>query len=502
MTNQHPSTENLLALRDNELSPWRRALLRRHIQNCTLCQQEIDIMNTISHELRADENAPQSTLIADDVVTPDQSTLSPALRDRILSQLPSAPNTDAVKSIPDRPRVTWLEWGGLAAACVVLLSFGVTYFGGNRARENARRATPVEPESRVASGSAENFGSRDSARSLFGSRDVNVAAAPPSYQQRLPSPGAGPAATDSLTSNNFARSQFADGHVRSRNTVNGALTIDGARSQPTQRQLRGAIDAASPSSGAASAGSAGNIAASLPSSLRRVHKEARIGVAVARVEDSGEAVEAMTKSAGGFVLSNALTTGGNGLKSANLSLRVPVGQFETVLSRIAKLGTVKSKNVAGEDITERFSDADQAERVLNSELSVKESMLQAALQREKESQKKKRADSYRVSWQQRADVRQLRIQTAQARARLELLKKVSELSNIEVELNEKPVVPGTAGFTEELGRTSREAFASFAIAVRVPINVLIWILAYAPLWLPLILIYRFATKHYARGATD
>lgn len=476
MTNQHPSTENLLALRDNELSPWRRALLRRHIQNCTRCQQEIDIMNTISHQLRADENAPQSTLMADEAVAPDQSTLSPDLRDRILSQLPSAPNTDAVKATPTRPRVTWLEWGGLAAACVLLIGFGLSFMSGSGSREQADMVSQQSPPSETFRNPITN-----SSRSVAESSYVADA----------------PAVTDSLASNNFARQRLADRfETESKFKTENKLAI-------TQREMRGsneAVDATARSSGAASAGasSANNIATSLPSSLRRVHKEARIGVAVARVEDSGEAVEAMTKSAGGFVLSNALTTGGNGLKSANLSLRVPVGQFETVLSRIAKLGTVKSKNVAGEDITERFSDADQAERVLNSELSVKESMLQAALQREKESQKKKSTDTYRVSWQQRADVRQLRIQTAQARARLELLKKVSELSNIEVELNEKPVVPGTAGFTEELGRTSREAFASFAVAVRVPINILIWILAYAPLWLPLILIYRFATRHYGR----
>lgn len=493
MTNQHcPPTEDLLAFRDNELSPWRRAWLRRHLQNCTHCRKEIDIMNTISHELRADEGAPQSTLMAGEPATPDQSTLSPALRDRILSQLPqTSSNIDAVKAAPNRQRVTWLEWGGLAAACVVLVAFGLTFMGRRVSNTfNAAASQMVADESGTT-----RF--RNSISSGGGMAKNPPPLASPSYQPRLSAPSGGPAATDSV---------FYDGHVKSAQP-RFAERLEIRNKVETQRALRGAVDAAAASSaetnaGSAGVSSAGNIAASLPSSLRRVHKEARIGVAVARVEDSGEAVEAMTKSAGGFVLSNALTTGGNGLKSANLSLRVPVGQFETVLSRIAKLGTVKSKNVAGEDITERFSDADQAERVLNSELSVKESMLQAALQREKESQKKKRVDSYRVSWQQRADVRQLRIQTAQARARLELLKKVSELSNIEVELNEKPVVPGTAGFTEELGRTSREAFASFAIAVRVPINVLIWILAYAPLWLPLILIYRFATKHYGRRVAD
>ena len=345
------------------------------------------------------------------------------------------------------------------AACVVLLSFGVSYFGGHRARENARRATQDDAVFR------------------------NPLSASSRSIEQWNAPSAAPSTTDSMASNNLAQERFAQR----------------LRSEPEilHRNPQSLENSAGAS---AKLGTSNNIAADLPSTLRRVHKEARIGVGVARVEDSSEAVEAMVKSAGGFVLSNALTTGGNGLKSANLSLRVPVGQFETVLSRIAKLGTVRSKNVAGEDITERFSDADQAERVLNSELSVKESMLQAALQREKEAQKKK--DSYRVSWQQRADVRQLRIQAAQARARLELLKKVSELSNIEVELNEKPAPPQAAGFTEELGRTSREAFASFAIAVRVPINILIWILAYAPLWLPLILIYRFATKHYVRGSVD
>src|SRR5205807_4610459 len=89
---------------------------------------------------------------------------------------------------------------------------------------------------------------------------------------------------------------------------------------------------------------------------RYVKKEANITVEVDRLEEKSDAVEQMVKEVGGYVANNQLTTGEDGLKSASLTVKVPVPQFETMLSRFAKLGEVKAKNVTGEDITEQVSD--------------------------------------------------------------------------------------------------------------------------------------------------
>ena len=60
-----------------------------------------------------------------------------------------------------------------------------------------------------------------------------------------------------------------------------------------------------------------------------------------------------------------------------MTVKVPVTQFETTLGQIAKLGSVQSKNVTGEDITEKASDADQTENVLETDVQNSEARLKA-----------------------------------------------------------------------------------------------------------------------------
>jgi hypothetical protein len=460
------SLEELLAYRDHELPTWRRVLVRRHLQRCDLCRQEIQLMTQITEELKTEElQGGENT---------SQSTLPPVLRSRILSQLPQITESESVKQRTgsnavsrSRPRLMWLEWSGLAGAFLLLITFSLTMMGRRVSNTFNTAANGLSGGDETTSYSSPSYRSPS-----YPSPPTNMGSAPPAS-----APSGAIDATRSRIQESYARQE-----------------------QLKQRRVTG--DAADAVAGSASS-SASRGTANLPSALRRVHKEARIGVAVEDVETDSNAVIGMTSSAGGYVVSNTLTTGANNLKTANLSIRVPVKQFDAVMSQISKLGDVKSKNVAGEDVTERFSDAEQAERVLGSELSVKESMLQAALQRETAARKKeKREANYRVPWQQRAEVRQLRIEAAQARARLELLRKISELSSIEVELNEKPAAPQATGFTQELSRTRDEAFASFAVALRVPLNLLIWIVAYSPLWLPLLIFYRFAARHYRRNTSS
>lgn len=231
-----------------------------------------------------------------------------------------------------------------------------------------------------------------------------------------------------------------------------------------------------PGSAGASAG-----AVSSPDISRRVHKEASIGVAVKSAESASDSVVALVQGAGGFIAGNSLTTGADNSKNAAIEVRVPVARFESVLREIGKLGEVKSKNISGQDLTERFSDADEARRIMINDLSIKEAQLRAAKER---AEAKKR--TYVPDWQQRAELRDLRIRAAQARARLELLRKTTDLANISVQLQESAVPPGQAGFWQSLNTTKGEAAQSFTAVARIPIACVIWILAYSPLWLPLL----------------
>jgi hypothetical protein len=224
---------------------------------------------------------------------------------------------------------------------------------------------------------------------------------------------------------------------------------------------------------------------SLVPSERQVHRQADITVAVAKVEESSESVEAMVKTAGGYVASHQLSTEENGVKIATLTTKVPVAGFDAFLGRVSRLGEVKAKNVSGEDITEQISDEMQTRRALFAEIEETEAKL-----REARAQSQRRED--------REALRELRVQKAQAEGRLELLKKMAALATITVTLQEKakanPAPPQTGGFLDELGETGRAAFRTFLQAAKLPVFLLIWVAAFSPVLILLAIAYRYAAR--------
>ena len=223
---------------------------------------------------------------------------------------------------------------------------------------------------------------------------------------------------------------------------------------------------------------------------RQVHKEAAIGVQVANPEAASDKVETLVKESGGFVANNTLNTSGDGLKSANMTVKVPVTQFESVLSQIAKLGSVQSKNVTGEDITDKSSDADQTENILESDVQTSEARLKAL--------------GPKAKWSDQQAARDLRTQLAQARARIFLLKRMAALSTITVDLSQTPKaaapVPVTNGFTDGLKANTHDALQSLLSSASALLALVIWLLAYAPIWVSLFFIGRYGLREYRKRA--
>ena len=218
---------------------------------------------------------------------------------------------------------------------------------------------------------------------------------------------------------------------------------------------------------------------------RTVHKEAQITVQVDNVEAKSEAVEQIVQGVGGYVAENNLNTGDDGLKTASLTLKVPVAQFQSVLNQVARQGEVKAKSLSGQDLTEEISDQKQSEHTLREDVQATQQQLTQRLSR--------------MGREERLDtLRELRTQVAQKQARLKLLHKLGTLSTISVELDEKPrpvpVQPHTSGFMNEMNETLHDAAQSMVQAARLPILTFVWILAYAPLWILLILGYRWAVR--------
>jgi len=219
---------------------------------------------------------------------------------------------------------------------------------------------------------------------------------------------------------------------------------------------------------------------------RQVHREASLTVEVANAEQQTEAVERLVKESKGYVAQNQLSTQEDNTRQASLTCKVPVDQFDTVMGQIARLGLLKGKTLSGEDITEKVSDEQETGHVLRADI---------ATTQEKLKTRRKRSETIHDE----ETLRQLRIRVAQSQARLKMLTRLGALSEITVELDEKPKNPApevkpASPFMEEVSGTGQAAAHSFLMALRLPVQLLVWIVVYSPLWALLIYGYRRMTR--------
>lgn len=452
--------DDLMAYRDDELSPVRRLAVRWHLLRCAACREELNFMKTVSDELRASE----------------PPGIDPDLRAKLLENIPdSALSNGAARKPPAiHRRPIWPALLGSAGIVCVVAAIIFPYFG--RARENARRSSSKSELKQL--GLAKNQIS--------------------DYDEKFSSSATGGPV--------MAQAPRA----RSGGSINGGLTVDKTATEPARHNLDGSNYSYAdghvkwkkpirsnqiPASSSVSTFSTGDTVASpnandsLPSSLRMVHKEGKLAVEVKGLEDQSDQANQIIVAAGGYVLNNNLTTDAAGRKTANFTVRVLVDKFDAVLARLGKLGEVKEKSVTGEDITDRTTDAQQSFNVYFNDMAVKEAELRKAEQRRRDT------------WELREELRQLRIQAAQSKARLENLKRLGAMANLSLELREKTAAPKQGGFLSNIGDTTQDAYGTFLLAARVPVNIVLWLLAYSPLWLPVVAILWWWSKVYGKQTT-
>lgn len=438
--------DDLKAYLDGELTLLRRFKVRRHLQKCPQCREEIQLMQSLSEEIKVEDAAP----------------LDVDLRAKILQNAPR----NAVA--PPKNRRRTVKKLGLALAGVALVAIGF-----NASQPLPQGAAPASGE-----------------KALSASGETPLLA-PPSA-----SPSAGVAGDDESVAgsvsaaapSNFTRSVERRGQ-------NGARNEEVAQRRAARHSTRGAStlrandgnllfsDGHERLSGAGAEIYSANGAAQFVPPQRAVHREGSVTVAVDNAETASESVAGIVKNVGGFIATNSLSTGGDGRRSATLDVRAPVEQFEVLVAKIGALGTVRAKSINGEDITQRITQANARRAVLSKELSIDQTRL-----REKEA-KAKKSDVASIS-QLRAEVRHSRLRAAQSRAEWEYLRKYAALSTLYVVLQDKTKPTQGAGWTSGLGPTGAQAWNTFTATAKLPLQLLIWILAYAPLWVPALMVWK------------
>jgi len=429
--------EDLKAYIDGELPKLRSFAVRRHLTQCASCREEIITMTQIAEELRSIES---------------EEVLPASLREKILGDRPPAPILGGQSGGPagtdrhssrKRPTLAW----GLAGAALIAW-FAITPIL-QKGGVNPQNSSPVA--------SVGHAPLKEGTDTLTFRQQANES---PRVTASAPVP-----TTVTYGSSNGVTAKDKSG--------DHALVVNASPSSSTPGAVQ-TYDRFSPPTS--------------PEPLRQVHKEASIGVQVPNPETTGDTVATMVKEVGGYVAANNLSTGDDGLKSSKMTVKVPVTQFEPFLAQVAKLGSVQSKNITGEDITEKTSDANQAEGVLEDDVQKSEAGLKAM--------------GSRAKWRDQEATRELRTQLAQARARLVLLKRLAALGTITVELTQTPKAvtpaPVTGGFLNTLQATTHDALQSLVGSASALLALLIWLLAYSPLWVTLFFVGRYVQKVYRR----
>lgn len=448
--------DHLKAYADGQLKGRMRRLVERHLSTCAACREEVAIMQRISQELRAGE----------------RDVLEAGLRARLLAAVPQGKEGVAPPARPFWKRPPLLIWGATAGAVVLWVVFVPLMRSRLPSAMDEKQVASTETLSSKSMGMAAMPYTQDydeaAPRAAMHGSYVAVPATPPAASGATVSPGP---MLERQTRMPAAKSQA---QALLGKGINGNASIPDIQFKKLPARVSSKV-VMTPLDRADADG--------MPAE-RQVHKEATLTVEVAQVEPKSEEVERYTTMVGGFVANNQLNTDEANLKTATLTLKIPVARFDATLTTLARLGDVKAKTVSGEDITEKVSDQEQIENTLKDEVNVTREKLRARSTR-------------REAIEDRETLRQLKIRQAQTQARLVMLRKLGALSTVTITLTEKPkpIPPQpTGGFLTDMGDTLHDAMLSLRQAARLPVLTLIWIVAYAPIWLLLLLGYRYAIR--------
>jgi hypothetical protein len=172
--------------------------------------------------------------------------------------------------------------------------------------------------------------------------------------------------------------------------------------------------------------SVGSIGA-LPVIGPAVVKTARLDVQVPKgvFDDAFETAMQVAGRYGGYVQSSS--TSGTKVHSGSLTIRVPSASFQNAMTDLSRVGTVQSRSVSGQDVTNEYVD-------LNARLRTWETQ-EAVLLR-----LMKRATSVEATLRVQANLQDVQFRIEQIKGQLRVLENQTDLATIDVSLHEPGAV--------------------------------------------------------------
>lgn len=190
------------------------------------------------------------------------------------------------------------------------------------------------------------------------------------------------------------------------------------------------------------------------------------------VKDAGESleqVEAIAKDLGGYVVNSSSWYQEEQVR-ARLTIRVPAGEFDTVLVRLKDLAiTVESRNVSTQDVSEEYTDLDS--RLRNLEATETELLELLTEVRERTG---KAEDVLAVH----RELSNIRGQIEQVKGRMQYLEKMTAMATINIELIPdvlaRPIV--VAGW--QPSGTAANALRSLVRTLQFIVDAAMWLVIY------------------------
>jgi hypothetical protein len=463
----HPAAEELKAYVDEELVWPRRQSVQRHVQGCAACAEEVRVMRRIGDEIKGMEGALEPPA---------------GLRERVLA---------SVEFVPEGTRrvapFRLLQIGAVTMAVAICAVVANESFKGSEGQLNRMERAPVAAQQAQQSRGAPAGGGGAAAKSAPEMMRQRQAAQVPAQSR----PGGGAAASGEIAQYPRMEPEVAGRRNGDSFIVNPTQDYDEITRQPdtefqVRRLAKGGVSPQVPVSGSSTVTpedvkkyTRGKEIADV---RRKVVQTADLTVRVNRpLEELQTSIGSYLKELGGYMESATLTSPESGERVAQMALRTPVEKFEDTLAYLSKWGEVKAKNLRGEDVTGTWID----QRAELREMRKEEARLAKAY-----NAAKKEYERQQIRWQLLA----LRPRIAALEERFALTSKLAALATIQLTLVEAPQARIRGNLMNDLDNTTRAALAAFLVALRVPASAFIWLVVFSPLWVPCVLLYRWAAR--------
>src|SRR4051812_31491210 len=175
-------------------------------------------------------------------------------------------------------------------------------------------------------------------------------------------------------------------------------------------------------------------ASGLAQTERKVQRSIQMTLATARgkLADVAGRVGEVTSAHGGYVLSSNLSTGTDGTRSGEFTLRIPSDRLEPALAELGRLGEVRARNETSQDLTARFSHTE--DRLAN------------ALLERRQTADRLRTASGAEAERLRARLRELTLEVRGLTGQMRDLRRKTAMSTVNVRLEEKAPDDGSGFF--------------------------------------------------------